>query len=59
MTRWRALVALLDRREPALALAVYRILMGLNLLWAIVSVWGAGLVEVLWLEPDHGGIRST
>jgi hypothetical protein len=54
---WRRLVGFLDRRETGEALAVYRVAVGLNVLWAMVSVWAPGLVEVLWLQPAAGGMR--
>jgi uncharacterized membrane protein YphA (DoxX/SURF4 family) len=50
-------LAFLDRREPGEALAVYRILLGLNVFWAVMSVWAPGLVPVLWLQPEAGGMR--
>jgi len=54
---WSRIVAFLDRREPGEALAAYRVLLGLNVLWAVSSVWAPGLVPVLWLQPEDGGMR--
>lgn len=53
--RWRALVA---HREPAHGLAVFRMGMGLVVLWELLSVVVHGLVPLLWLHVDHGGYRA-
>ena len=59
MSLWRRWVRLLDRREPAEALALYRVAIGLSLLYAVVPVWSAGLVELMWLDPEFGGYREV
>jgi hypothetical protein len=45
---WRAWVALMDRREPATALALLRIFTSLVLLVEFVWTYAAGQVEPLW-----------
>lgn len=51
---WRAWVELLDREEPATALALVRILLALVLLVDFVSLKLAGLVEPLYSRPPVG-----
>jgi hypothetical protein len=52
---WRSWVALLDRREPADALALMRILTGVGAFSATASVIAADVVGLLWLDAQHGG----
>ena len=60
MTRaWRAWVALMDRREPATALALVRIFTSLVLLGEFVWIYQAGLVEPLWSTLPSGFATST
>ncbi len=54
--RWRAWVALCDRREPALALALFRIAVGTVLAGTLLSVVFDGTVVALWVDAAHGGI---
>src|SRR5438552_10627090 len=56
--RWRRWVQFLDEREPAAALALFRIACGLVILGAVGSVVLHGLVPVLWLDRAHGGFIS-
>jgi uncharacterized membrane protein YphA (DoxX/SURF4 family) len=51
---WRAWVALMDRREPATALALVRILLALVLLIDYLEVWHVGLIEPLYTRPPEG-----
>ena len=51
---WRAWVALMDREEPATALALVRILLALVLLIDYLDVWRAGLIEPLYTRAPHG-----
>jgi hypothetical protein len=53
---WRAWVSLLDRCEPADALACFRILTGLAALQTIGSVIWADMVELLWFDESAGGM---
>lgn len=55
--RWARWVAVLDHREPATALALTRIGLGLVTFWSIASVWWAGLAPLLWFDVAHGGYR--
>jgi hypothetical protein len=60
MTRaWRAWVALMDRREPATALALVRIFTSLVLLGEFVWIYQADLVEPLWSTFPSGFAAST
>lgn len=52
--RWRAWVALWDRREPPTALALVRILVGVCVLGDLLQVRGLGLAGVLWTPPPDG-----
>jgi len=54
---WTAFVALVDRREPAEGLALFRIAMGLVMLYAIGSMLAAGLDTVLWVDAADGGMQ--
>ena len=43
---WRRVVAVLDHREPATALALTRLALAASVLVTLVGVWQAGLVDV-------------
>ncbi len=59
MTRlWSAFVALTSRQEPALGLAIFRIAIGLVMLYSIASMVAAGLVDVLWIDAADGGMQQ-
>lgn len=50
---WRSWIELWDRREPATALAMVRILVALVLLYDYLVMWKLDLIEPLWsLAPD-------
>ena len=51
---WTAWVELMDRKEPATALAIVRILMASVLLIDLVQLKIAGLVEPLYARPPDG-----
>lgn len=57
MKAWSRLVRWLDTREPGEPLALLRIATGCNVFAAVASVALPGLVPILWLTPEHGGIR--
>lgn len=57
--RWAAWVALLDTREPATSLALFRLACGLVICGAVGSVLAHGLVPVLWLDAADGGHLET
>jgi hypothetical protein len=54
---WTAWVTALSARESATSLALFRIGMGLGVLLTVGSVVAHGLVAVLWLQPEDGGMR--
>ena len=51
---WDAWVLLLDRKEPATALALVRITCAIVLLVDHLLVWRVGLVQPLWSPPPDG-----
>ncbi|MCA9707359.1 MAG: HTTM domain-containing protein [Myxococcales bacterium] len=55
---WSAWVALLSVREPATSLARFRIALGLVVLYSLLSMVAADLVEVMWVDFDHGGLQT-
>ena len=56
---WRAWVRLLDRRERATTLAMFRVGVGALLLYSLGSMIGTGLVDVLWVDVSEGGYRPA
>lgn len=52
---WLFWVALFSQRESGTGLAVFRIAIGLVLLYSLLSILAAGLIDVLWLDIAHGG----
>ncbi|MEZ4448212.1 MAG: hypothetical protein R3B09_01950 [Nannocystaceae bacterium] len=54
--RWAALVALCGRREPAHGLALFRIAVGLSMLYALISMAWSGLDQVFWVDTADGGM---
>lgn len=52
---WRFWVALFDRREPGDTLALMRILTGIGAFWFLATMIHAGVVDLLYLPPAHGG----
>jgi hypothetical protein len=57
MNPWSRLVALLDTREDARALAVVRILVGLSIVAAMLEVVLPGALPIIWLDVADGGYR--
>jgi hypothetical protein len=55
---WAAWVALLSRQEAGTTLALFRIATALVVLYSLMSIAAAGLVEVLWVDEAYGGYRS-
>lgn len=55
---WHALCALCGRREPAHGLALFRIAVGLALLYALVSMAWSGLDRVFWVGVAGGGMHE-
>lgn len=58
MTLWSRWVGLIGEREPALGLALFRIALGLCSLLTVGTVVGADLVELVWMDAEHGGYRA-
>ena len=54
---WSRLVSALDTREAGTSLALLRIAIGTLTFSSVAAVAGPGLVPVLWLQPEHGGLR--
>jgi len=55
---WRAFVALVDQREPAEGLALFRIAIGLVMIYSIASMVVAGLDRVFWVDAADGGMQA-
>jgi hypothetical protein len=55
---WSAWVELTTLREPGSSLARFRIAVGLVILYAILSMIAAGLVEVMWVDAAYGGLQT-
>ncbi|MCB9706067.1 MAG: HTTM domain-containing protein [Myxococcales bacterium] len=53
---WSSAVELLGRREPADGLALFRIAVGLCMLYSIGSMAAAGLDQVFWVDAADGGM---
>src|SRR5262249_6669529 len=56
---WGRWVALLAQREAGTSLALFRIACGGSLLCSVGSVVLHGMVPVIWLSPDDGGLATT
>ncbi len=57
MSCWARFVDFLSIREAAWGFALFRIAMGLTVLWSLYTVVSADLVPALWLTADDGGMR--
>jgi hypothetical protein len=55
---WERWLAVLRRREPGEALALFRIITGLSLLLNLLPAIRLGLVRVLWMDVSSGGYRG-
>lgn len=55
---WAAWVALLSVREPGTSLARFRIAVGLVILYSLLSVVAADLVDVMWVDAEYGGLQT-
>jgi hypothetical protein len=55
---WAAWVALLDRREPGDAMALFRMAVGVVVVWVLLSMAAGGLGEILWVDRAFGGYRA-
>ncbi|MFO0802318.1 MAG: HTTM domain-containing protein [Gemmataceae bacterium] len=57
--RWRQWCAFLAEREPGTAVSLFRISIGICVVWMFGSVAAHGLVPVVWLNPADGGWRPV
>lgn len=58
MRVWEALVARLDHKEPATALAAFRIAVALAVFVTLIPPLWADTVDVTWVDAVDGGYRS-
>lgn len=58
MSVWRRWLAVLGRTEPGTTLALFRIACGLCVVLTVGSVVAHDLVDVIWINSDHGGVRK-
>ena len=56
--RWSRWVSWIDRREDNASLALMRVAIGLTLLWTLGDIALSGVVELVYLPPEHGGFRE-
>lgn len=56
---WRSWVALFSGRESGFGWAVFRIGVGFCLLYSMVSIASAELVDLLWVDVEYGGFTKT
>ncbi|MCX4240613.1 HTTM domain-containing protein [Paraliomyxa miuraensis] len=56
--RWSAWVELTSTRELGTTLAWFRIAVGLVILYSLLSMIAADLVEVMWVDAEHGGLLT-
>lgn len=55
---WHAWVELLSHCEPATSLARFRIAVALVILYALLSMIAADLVDVMWVDAAYGGLQT-
>lgn len=55
---WQWFVDLMSRRERGTVLAAMRIGLGLVVVYSLLSIALAGLVEALWVDASHGGMLT-
>lgn len=55
---WAAWVTLFDRREPGDAMALFRITVGVIVVWVLLSMLLTGLSDIVWVDKAHGGYRG-
>ncbi|NOY26411.1 MAG: hypothetical protein GXP62_11115 [Oligoflexia bacterium] len=54
---WTRLAQRLDHREPATPLALFRIAMGLSILYTLLPMASAGITPLVWMDRAYGGYR--
>ncbi len=55
---WAAWLGILGRREGGLAVALFRIITAVGLIYNLVPTMLRGLVDVLWTDAEYGGYRA-
>lgn len=55
---WGAWLALLDRKEDGLPLAMVRIFIALTVLMTLLDTLWAGVAEAAWIDVEFGGYRT-
>lgn len=55
---WSRFVAWIGAEEDGTSLALFRIGVGLSILYTVGIMVGRGLVDVLWIDADYGGLNS-
>ncbi|MEM6928356.1 MAG: hypothetical protein AAF602_15590, partial [Myxococcota bacterium] len=55
---WNRFVGWIGEEEGATSLALFRIGMGLSILYTVGDMVRLGLVDVLWIDEDYGGMSS-
>ena len=58
MNLWMRFVNAMDHREPATPLALFRILVGLILLWDLADIGLTGAMNCLWHPIESGGFQN-
>ena len=58
MTLWNRFVDSMDQREPATPLALFRIAVGLILMWDLADIGLTGAMECLWYPMEAGGFQN-
>ncbi len=58
MKLWSRIVELVELREPATVLALFRICLGLMVLYTVGSVVWHDIVPLVWLDEAYGGYRK-
>ena len=58
MNIWNRFVTTMDHREPATPLALFRIFVGLILLWDLADIGLTGAMQCLWYPIEAGGFQA-
>jgi len=55
---WGRWVEATSRTEGPETMALFRIGIGLTLMWTVVTAWTSGAVDLVWTDAEFGGYRS-
>jgi hypothetical protein len=55
---WTAWVTLLDRRERGDGMALFRIVVGVIVVWVLASMVLSGVGDIVWVDRKFGGYRA-